>query len=68
MSDDRPIRVADFALAGRPTHLLPSGDALVRMAAEFGDHRVAVDVHATRDGWCVVHPGTVVSLDAFRRK
>lgn len=63
MSETRPLRVADFVLDGRPTHLLPSGDALVRMAAEAHDDRVAVDVHATKDGWAVVHPGGVVSLD-----
>jgi hypothetical protein len=63
MSEQRPLRVADFVLDGRPTHLLPSGEALVRMASELRDDRVAVDLHTTKDGWGIVHPGHLVSMD-----
>jgi len=59
-----PELVADFDLEGLALAELPSGKALVAAARELGMDRVTLDVHASADGWAIVHPGPRVALIA----
>jgi len=63
-----PVIVAEFETGGLPLDQLPSGIGLVRAAALADARRVVLDVHATTDGWAVVHPGTRMALAGGEEK
>jgi hypothetical protein len=58
----RPLRVADFDLDSTAEARLPPALDVVRAGIDLGADWIAVTLHATADGWGVVHPRTTVAM------